>query len=67
MAATVTKILLGKVFTKEEIEFRMLILGEKGIFFFVVCISVMMLLPFNQIFYFRCILDENYSLDLNRW
>lgn len=32
MAASVTKILLGKVFTKEENEFRMLILGEKGFF-----------------------------------
>lgn len=51
MASTVTKILLGKVFTKDQNEFRMLILGEKGIFFGV-CISVTVLLPLNQIFYF---------------
>lgn len=61
MAATVTKILLGKVFTKEENEIRMLILGEKG--FFGVCMSVMMLLPLNQI-YFWYILNGDYSLDL---
>lgn len=64
MAATVTKILLGKVFTKEDNEFGMLILGGKRDF--LVCISVMMQLPLNQIFYFWYILDENYSLDLNR-
>lgn len=49
MAASVTKILLGKVFTKEENEFRMLILGEKGVFG--VYMSVMMLLPINQIYF----------------
>lgn len=49
MAATVTKVLLGKVFAKEENEFRMFYFGGERDFFFGAHISAVMLLPLNQI------------------